>query len=60
MKTHAFPHRLPALESAHGIAAVLKRAPMMRPDQLIIANLSGRGDKDVAQAAEFLLEGKKP
>jgi tryptophan synthase beta subunit len=32
----------------------------MRPDQLIIANLSGRGDKDVAQAAEFLREGKKP
>ncbi len=44
----------------HGIAAVLKRAPKTRPDQLIIANLSGRGDKDVAQAAEFLLEGKKP
>jgi tryptophan synthase beta subunit len=36
------------------------RAPKMRPDHLIIANLSGRGDKDVAQAAEFLLEGKKP
>jgi tryptophan synthase beta subunit len=32
----------------------------MRPDQFIIANLSSRGDKDVAQAAEFLLEGKKP
>ena len=45
---------------AHGIAAVLKRAPKMHPDQLIIANLSGRGDKDVAQAAEFLLERKKP
>ncbi len=51
---------IPALESAHGIAGVIKRAPKMRPDQLIIANLSGRGDKDVAQAAEFLLEGKKP
>ena len=50
----------PALESAHGIAGVNRRAPMMRPDQLIIANLSGRGDKDVAQAAEFLLERKKP
>ena len=49
-----------ALESAHGIAGVIKRAPKMRPDQLIIANLSGRGDKDVLQAAEFLLEGKKP
>ena len=39
---------------------MIKRAPKMLPDQLIIANLSGRGDKDVAQAAEFLLEGKKP
>lgn len=51
---------IPALESAHGIAGVIKRAPKMRKDELIIANLSGRGDKDVAQAAEFLLEGKKP
>ena len=51
---------IPALESAHGIAGVIKRAPKMRPDQLIIANLSGRGDKDVAQAAEFILGGKKP
>jgi tryptophan synthase beta subunit len=47
------------IESAHGIAGVIKRALTMRPDQLI-ANLSGRGDKDVAQAAEFLIEGKKP
>ena len=39
---------------------MIQRAPKMRPDQLIIANLSGRGDKDVAQAAEFFLEGKKP
>ena len=29
-------------------------------DEIIIANLSGRGDKDVAQAAEFILGGKKP
>jgi len=39
---------------------VIKRAPKMRPDQLVIADLSGRGDKDVSQAAELLLEGKKP
>ena len=32
----------------------------MRPDPLIITNLSGRGDKDVAQAAEVLTEWKKP
>jgi tryptophan synthase beta chain len=51
---------IPALESAHAIAGVLKRAPKMRPDELIIVNLSGRGDKDVAQAAEFILGGKKP
>ncbi len=51
---------IPALESAHGIAGVIKRAPQMRKDQIIIVNLSGRGDKDVAQAADFLLGGKKP
>ena len=47
---------IPALESAHAIAGVMKRAPKMREDEIIIANLSGRGDKDVAQAAEFLLK----
>jgi len=45
---------IPALESAHAIAHTLKVAPKMARDQIIIANLSGRGDKDVAQAAEFL------
>src|ERR1700733_9624651 len=43
---------IPALESAHAIAAVIERAPKMPKEQLIIVNLSGRGDKDVAQAAE--------
>jgi len=47
---------IPALESAHAIAGVIVVAPKMRADQIIIANLSGRGDKDVAQAAEFLLK----
>ncbi|MEJ5237165.1 MAG: tryptophan synthase subunit beta [Limisphaera sp.] len=42
---------LPALESAHAVAEAIKRAPAMRPDQIIIVNLSGRGDKDVAQVA---------
>jgi tryptophan synthase beta chain len=42
---------IPALESAHAIAACLERAPKMSKDQLIIINLSGRGDKDVAQVA---------
>jgi tryptophan synthase beta chain len=45
---------IPALESAHAIAHTIKVAPKMAPDQIIIANLSGRGDKDVAQAAEYL------
>jgi len=49
---------IPALETAHGIAYVAKRAPLMSSEALIIVNLSGRGDKDVAQAAEFLLKPK--
>jgi tryptophan synthase beta chain len=40
---------IPALESAHAVAAVIERAPKMGKEQLIIINLSGRGDKDVAQ-----------
>ena len=47
---------IPALESAHAIAHVVKVAPQTPPDALIVVNLSGRGDKDVAQAAEFLLK----
>ena len=46
---------IPALETAHGIAEVIKRAPTMDPSTIIIANLSGRGDKDVAQAARHIL-----
>jgi len=42
---------IPALESAHAIAEVIQRAPKMAKDKLIIVNLSGRGDKDVAQVA---------
>ena len=37
---------IPALESSHAVAEALKRAPAMRPDQIIVVNLSGRGDKD--------------
>jgi len=43
---------IPALESAHAIAEVIRRAPTMTKDQLVIVNLSGRGDKDVAQVAD--------
>jgi len=38
---------LPALESAHAVAETIRRAPQMRPDQTLLINLSGRGDKDL-------------
>ena len=44
---------IPALESSHAIAEVIKVAPKMSTDKIIIVNLSGRGDKDVAQVAEM-------
>ena len=50
---------IPALESSHAIAEAVKRAPQMRADQRIIINLSGRGDKDVQQAARFILKGEE-
>jgi tryptophan synthase beta chain len=42
---------IPALESAHAIAEIIRRAPTMGKDELVIVNVSGRGDKDVAQVA---------
>jgi tryptophan synthase beta chain len=45
---------IPALESSHAIAEIIKSAPKMGSDQIIIANLSGRGDKDVAQVADLI------
>nr|MDQ3042923.1 pyridoxal-phosphate dependent enzyme [Acidobacteriota bacterium] len=45
---------IPALESSHGIAHVLKIAPEMSPDETMIVNLSGRGDKDVSQVQEMI------
>jgi tryptophan synthase beta chain len=51
---------IPALESAHAVAECMVRAPKMPKDALIIVNLSGRGDKDVAQvAAKVKLEMPK-
>ncbi|MGJ8672575.1 tryptophan synthase subunit beta [Rubritalea sp.] len=47
---------IPALESSHAMAYVSKIAPKMGKDKIIIANLSGRGDKDVEQAAKYLLK----
>jgi len=46
---------IPALESAHAIAYVSKIAPSLPTSSVIIANLSGRGDKDMEQAAKYLL-----
>lgn len=45
---------LPALESAHAIAHVLKLAPTLSPDKTIIVCLSGRGDKDIHTVAEYM------
>jgi tryptophan synthase beta chain len=44
---------MPALESAHAIAEVVKCAPKMKKSQILIVNLSGRGDKDVQQVARI-------
>jgi tryptophan synthase beta chain len=44
---------VPALESAHAIAEAVKLAPRMKPSQVIIVNLSGRGDKDVNHVARM-------
>ena len=44
---------IPALESAHAIAEITKLAPTMKKNQVIIVNLSGRGDKDVQQIARM-------
>jgi len=45
---------LPAIESSHAIAEVVKRAPQLDKDKIIIINVSGRGDKDVAAIADYL------
>lgn len=44
---------MPALESSHALAYAEKLAPTMTPDQIIIVNLSGRGDKDILTVAEL-------
>ena len=45
---------IPALEPSHALAEVIKRAPKMGKDQIIVMNLSGRGDKDVFTVARHL------
>jgi tryptophan synthase beta chain len=44
---------IPALESSHAMAHAMKIAPTMRPDQHILVNLSGRGDKDIGTVADL-------
>jgi tryptophan synthase beta chain len=43
---------IPALESAHALAYAARIAPHMRQDQILLVNLSGRGDKDMHTVAE--------
>jgi tryptophan synthase beta chain len=45
---------IPALESAHALAGALQAGPELGPDALLLVNLSGRGDKDVATASRWL------
>ena len=45
---------IPALETAHAVAHAAKLAPQMRPDQILIVNVSGRGDKDMTTVANYL------
>ena len=44
---------IPAIESAHAVAAAMKLAPQMGKDKIIVINLSGRGDKDVYSIARY-------
>ena len=44
---------LPALESSHALAWVIKKAPAMSEEDIIVMNLSGRGDKDILTVAEM-------
>jgi tryptophan synthase beta chain len=47
---------IPALESSHAIAEVMKRAPKMKKDEVVIVNVSGRGDKDMGILRDNLRE----
>jgi tryptophan synthase beta chain len=48
---------IPAIESSHALAYALKVAPKMKSDDIIVVNLSGRGDKDCASIARYLGKG---
>jgi tryptophan synthase beta chain len=44
---------MPALESSHAVAWVMDEAPSMAPEDIVIVNMSGRGDKDILTVAEL-------
>lgn len=48
---------IPALESAHAVAQSLKTAKEMKPDEIVVINLSGRGDKDVESIMQYETKG---
>jgi tryptophan synthase beta chain len=48
---------IPALESSHALAYLIKIAPTLNKEDIVIVNLSGRGDKDMAQIKRFEAEG---
>jgi len=50
---------IPALETSHALAHIRKIAPEMSKDEIIVVNMSGRGDKDVEQAAKYLLKDEE-
>ncbi len=45
---------IPALECAHALAGLIERAPKMDRDQIVILNLSGRGDKDMEILSRYV------
>lgn len=49
---------IPALESAHAVAQAVKTAKEMRKDEILVINLSGRGDKDIHTLAKYLKDNK--
>lgn len=49
---------IPALESSHAVAEAIKRAPSMRKDQIIVINLSGRGDKDLQTVIQAMKQNE--
>ena len=50
---------LPALETSHAIAYLIKHADTFKKKDIVIVNLSGRGDKDVEQVAQWTAEHPK-